>query len=122
MPQDRPRARRVTSVRPPLPIVASTPLPYTEIVVDVGTLSIYVLHSLSDHLVMQSHHVAQPFDGASHHDGVAPNTSRHDGGAPAASAPTSTLSSAPIGTPSSLGHIYVPHCCITCNNLCLGPL
>lgn len=114
MPKDRPRAHWITSIIPSPPIATSTLVPYLEIALDAGSQSIFSLHLLSDHLITHNHHVAQPHGSASHHHGDALDTSQHYGDALVTSALTST--------PSSLTHICVPHYCMTCHNLCLGPL
>ncbi|XP_057849082.2 uncharacterized protein LOC131060013 isoform X1 [Cryptomeria japonica] len=99
MPQNRPGAVRVVQgpYVPPPPVDPPPAVQHPDIICEAASRTISAIHSLSSLLVSQAASVAQPtFDG-----------SGASGGA---------------DTSSSTPHICVPHSCVMCGHVCLGPV
>ncbi|XP_059073863.1 uncharacterized protein LOC131874482 [Cryptomeria japonica] len=99
MPQNRPGAVRVVQgpYVPPPPVDPPPPVQHPYIICEATSWTISAIHSLSSFLVSWVGSIAQPtFDGSGASNGA------------------DTSSSAP--------HICVPHSCVMCGHVCLGPV
>ncbi|XP_059074636.1 uncharacterized protein LOC131050375 [Cryptomeria japonica] len=99
MPQNRPRAVRVVQgpYVPPPPIDPPPAVQHPDIICEAASWTISAIHSLSSLLVSQAVLVVQPtLDGSG--------------------------ASGAVDTSSSAPHICVPHSCVMCGHVCLGPV